>query len=250
MRPRSLMLAAGVVLAAACLPAGLALAQGDDKGPTVRDHRDRDRDRGPGIRPRVTRISPDAGDVGSMVTIRGQFPPDSRVLFGGVEVPVSRADRRSLTFQVPRVRPGQHPISVRVGDENVIGGVFQVEGRDGAPPPQGDPGRYKARWDRGGWTKLGEQEVLGRRDRDVLNVGRREGRFTKLMIVVEESDLQMNSMRIEFTNGDKLEPNLKHFFRENERTRGIDLPGEGRTIKQIEFTYGNLPGGGRARVEV
>lgn len=249
MRPRSLMLAAGVVLAAACLPARLAQAQGDDQGPTVRDHRDRDRDRPP-IRPRVTQVSPNAGDVGSMVTIRGQFPPDTRVVFGGVEIPVSRADRRSLTFRVPRVPPGQHPISVKVGDESVIGGVFRVEGRDDAPPPQGDRDRYKARWDRGGWTKLGEQEVLGRRDRDVINVGRREGRFTKLMIVVEESDLQMNSMHIEFTNGDKLEPNLKHFFRENERTRGIDLPGDGRTIKQIEFQYGNLPGGGRARVEV
>lgn len=250
MGPRSLMLAAGVVLAAACLPAGLALAQGDDRGPTVRDHRDRDRDRGPGGRIRVSQISPNKGDVGSTVTIRGSFPPDSRVFFGGTEVQISRADRRSLTFQVPRVPPGQHGISVRVGDQNVVGGVFEVEGRGGPPPPRGDRDRYKARWDRSGWTKLGEQEVLGRKDRDVIHVGRREGRFTRLMIVVEESDLQMQSMRIVFTNDDKFEPNLKHFFRENERTRGIDLPGDGRTIKQIEFAYGNLPGGGRARVEV
>ncbi len=72
------------------------------------------------------------------------------------------------------------------------------------------------------------------------------------MVVVEDSDLQMTSMRITFTNGDVLEPRIQHFFRENDRTRSIDLPGERRGvgIKQIEFHYGNLPGGGRAKVSV
>jgi hypothetical protein len=30
----------------------------------------------------------------------------------------------------------------------------------------------------------------------------------------------------------------------------IDLPGGARVIRRVEFRYGNLPGGGRARVEL
>jgi IPT/TIG domain len=112
--------------------------------------------------------------------------------------------------------------------------------------------RYKARWDRTGWVELGRQQVLGRRDRDVIKVGRREGRFDRLMVVVEDSDLEMKSMRIRFASGDVYEPALRHLFRENARTRSIDLPGERRgvVIDQIEFRYANLPGGGRASVSV
>ena len=149
---------------------------------------------------------------------------------------------------------------VRAGGADVTAGDFSVD-RDGPPPrPPGGPGpgapggadRYKARWDRAGWVELGEQQVLGRSDHDLIKVGRREGRFDRLMVVVEDSDLQMTSMRITFTNGDVLEPRIQHFFRENDRTRSIDLPGERRGvgIKQIEFHYGNLPGGGRAKVSV
>jgi hypothetical protein len=30
----------------------------------------------------------------------------------------------------------------------------------------------------------------------------------------------------------------------------IDLPGGARSIKKVEFRYGNLPGGGRAQLEL
>ena len=39
-------------------------------------------------------------------------------------------------------------------------------------------------------------------------------------------------------------------FREGQRSRAIDFPGDERTIKHIDFKYRNLPGGGRARVAV
>ena len=260
MGPRGLLLAAGVVLAGTLLPARPAAAQGDQKGAPDRD-RDRDRDRGdrdrdrdhrddhgPGNPPVVRSVSPKAGAVGAQVTIRGRFPDGSKVLFRGVEVAVTRGDQRSITFSVPSAPRGSYPIAIRGGGSEVAAGEFRVDG-GGAPPPN-DPSRYKARWDRSGWVLLGEQDVQGKRDRDVINVGRREGRFTRLMVVVEDSDLEMNSMRVVFANGDAVEPQMKHFFREQDRTRGIDLPGEARNIKQIEFRYGNLPGGGRARVQV
>jgi hypothetical protein len=97
---------------------------------------------------------------------------------------------------------------------------------------------------------LGEQAVRGKRDRDVIMVGRREGRFTRLMVVVEDSDLEVHSMEVVFAGGDRFNPRLRHIFREEDRTRPIDLPGNSRVIERIEFRYGNLPGGGAARVQV
>lgn len=101
-----------------------------------------------------------------------------------------------------------------------------------------------------GWDKLGERMVNGKADRDVIRVGRAEGRFRRLMIVVEHSSLEMYDMDVEFTDGSHYSPNLRHTFGENSRTKSIDLPGDRRTIKDVTFKYGNLPGGGSAQVEL
>jgi hypothetical protein len=110
-----------------------------------------------------------------------------------------------------------------------------------APPPSFDPA---------GWELIGETWVDGKSDADRIPVGAKEGRFSKLMLVVEQSDLEMLDMEITFGNGEKASPAVRQFFRENTRTRPIDLPGAARAIKNITFHYGNLPGGGRARVAV
>jgi hypothetical protein len=289
---RSVVLAAGVGLAAAWLPARPAVAQGEkrgdhgdgdqddrdhgkggdhgrdhddrdhDKGDHERDHGDRDQDKGdhgrdhrddhgPGAA-QVRSVLPRSGAAGTQVTIQGRFPAGTTVLFGGVAVPLVRTDRRSLTFAVPRGPGGPRAIVVRAGGADVPAGEFRVDGppRAEPPPPPMPSGRREARWDRNGWVMLGEQTVRGKRDRDEINVGRREGRFTRLMVVVEDSDLEMHSMDVVFAGGQRFSPPLRHYFREDDRTRAIDLPGESRSIARIEFHYGNLPGGGAARVEV
>jgi hypothetical protein len=106
------------------------------------------------------------------------------------------------------------------------------------------------RWDSHGWVMLGEREVNGRVDHDRIEVGRKEGKFSKLTIYVLDSDLEMIDFEIKFANGAPWHPELKHIFREGERTHMIDLPGDRRTIKFIDFKYRNLPGGGRAKVQV
>jgi hypothetical protein len=118
------------------------------------------------------------------------------------------------------------------------------------PPPPPPPPAPKPVWDSTGWTQLGQQVVHGKNDRDVISVGKRAGRFSKLTIVVEDSDLIMKDIVVTFGNGEKFEPKTKVVFKENSRTRVFDLPGEARGISKIEFRYGNLPGGGKARVEV
>jgi hypothetical protein len=119
------------------------------------------------------------------------------------------------------------------------------------PPPPPPVHEDRPSWDSRGWALLGEQWVEGSRDRDIIRVGRREGAYTRLMLVVEGSDLRMNDLIITYDNGRKHSPRLKHEFREGSRTRPIDLKGEdARFIKEIELRYGNLPGGGRAKVQV
>jgi hypothetical protein len=120
-----------------------------------------------------------------------------------------------------------------------------------APPPARPVKRHV--WDTAGWTKLGEQTVdHGRRaDKDTIVVGRYEGRFSKLTMVVDDSDLELLDFAVTFGRAEVWRPaGIGHYFRENQRTRVIDLPGDDRIIQKIDLKYRNLPGGGRARVEI
>jgi hypothetical protein len=118
-----------------------------------------------------------------------------------------------------------------------------------APPPPPPPVRVD--WDSRGWTMLGEQTIQGRVDRDRIQVGRHEGRFSKITIVALDSDLELIDFEVNFRRGQNWRPAVAHYFRESSRTRAIDLPGEHRRgIKHIDIKYRNLPGGGRARIQV
>ena len=106
-------------------------------------------------------------------------------------------------------------------------------------------------FDATGWTLLGTQEVAGKRDRDTIMVGKQEGKFDKLALVVTDSDVELKDLTIVFANGDKWSPGgLKHVFKEGQRSRAVDLPGNDRAIQKIELVYANTPGGGRAKVSV
>ena len=59
---------------------------------------------------------------------------------------------------------------------------------------------------RADWTKLGERWVDGVRDRDVIPVGARDGRYRKIMIVVENSALEMHDVVVTFGDGDRFSP--------------------------------------------
>jgi hypothetical protein len=103
---------------------------------------------------------------------------------------------------------------------------------------------------RADWTRLGERWVDGVSDRDVIHVGAREGRYRRIMIVVENSALEMRDVVVTFGDGERFSPPTRLVFAENSRSRIIDLPGDARVIRSVEFRYGNLPGGGRAEAEL
>ncbi len=112
------------------------------------------------------------------------------------------------------------------------------------PPPAA------ATWDPSGWTLLGERTVNGRVDHDRIEVGRYEGKFTKMTLVVTNSDLEMIDLSVKFGRGEPWHPAVQHYFREGTRSHQIDFPGDERTIKYVDFKYRNVPGGGNAKVQV
>ena len=112
------------------------------------------------------------------------------------------------------------------------------------------PARADVKWESKGWVKLGERDVNGNVDKDVITVGAYEGKFSKLTLLVDKSDLELLDFEIVFGNGQKHNPNVKHVFKEGARTRVLDLPGDERVIKTINLKYKNFAGGGKAHVEV
>jgi hypothetical protein len=100
------------------------------------------------------------------------------------------------------------------------------------------------------WDKLGERWVDGRVDHDVIPVGRADGRFRKLQLVVEHSALELFDVEVVFGDGTRFSPGTRLTFGPGSTTRVIDLPGGDRVIRHVGFRYGNLPGGGRAQIEL
>ena len=94
--------------------------------------------------------------------------------------------------------------------------------------------------DQGRWEMLGRQEVNFRGDRDRVEVGRHEGRFKQLQIRVQGAPVEIDNMVITFGNNEKFSPNLRHRFDERSTSRVIDLPGDRRTIKSIDFNYRSI----------
>lgn len=102
----------------------------------------------------------------------------------------------------------------------------------------------------GGWEKLGERVVNGKLDRDVIHVGKRDGRFTAIQLRVDGDTVEMFDIVVTFGDGEKFSPATRLVFDKNTKSRVIDLPGNKRVIEKVEFKYGKMPGEGRASVEL
>ena len=87
------------------------------------------------------------------------------------------------------------------------------------------------------WVFLGSKTVDSGLDRDVVQVGYRDGSFQKIKIVVRGGGLNMHRCIVHFENGSKEEIDLRHSFSKNSATRIIDLPVDSRFIDRIFFVY-------------
>lgn len=102
-----------------------------------------------------------------------------------------------------------------------------------------------------GWELLGERKVAFIRDKDVMEVSSRN-LFTAIRFYVEDKDVRINELKIQFDNGDKIEPALDDVIKAGETSRIIQLAADGRRISSIEFKYRSMGSvlEGRANVVV
>lgn len=99
------------------------------------------------------------------------------------------------------------------------------------------------------WVELGCQEVGFRTDRDVIRVGRREGRFSAIRIYVRGNAVEMRDLKVVYANGQPDDLPVRSIVRPGDRTRPIDLKGWERAIDRIELVYRAVPNRrGRATV--
>jgi hypothetical protein len=90
------------------------------------------------------------------------------------------------------------------------------------------------------WERLGQREVDFRNDHDQIDVGRSEGRFRQIEVRVKNAPIEIYDMIVTFGNDETFKPKLRHKFTEGSGSRIIDLPGERRTIKRIDFNYKSI----------
>ena len=102
-----------------------------------------------------------------------------------------------------------------------------------------------------GWELLGERKVNFVRDKDVMEVSSRN-LFTAIRFYVEDKDVRINDLKIQFENGDRIEPALDDVIKAGENSRVIQLAADGRRISTIEFKYRSMGSvlEGRANVVV
>ena len=111
--------------------------------------------------------------------------------------------------------------------------------RDGG---RGDRGR-------GDWVELGCRSVGFVADRDVIPVGRREGRFKAIKLNVSGNDVNILDLKVIYANGAPDDISVRSRIREGGETRPLDLRGFGRSIDRVELIYERrLNFGGRAKV--
>jgi hypothetical protein len=88
-----------------------------------------------------------------------------------------------------------------------------------------------------GWQLLGEREADFQRDQDRIDVGRREGTYREIRIAVRGAPVEINRIVVTFADGKTFSPSIRERFDQNSSSREIDLPGDRRSIRSVDFTY-------------
>ena len=123
-----------------------------------------------------------------------------------------------------------------------------------APPPAGPasapPRSVAGHPDMTGWRLLGDAWVTGQFQREIIRVGKYEGRVARVMLVFTHGNLDIGDVVIQFGNGQRWSPGLRSSFGDGSRSRAIDLPGHVRFIRGVELVRGAVSSGGRVHAEI
>ena len=88
-----------------------------------------------------------------------------------------------------------------------------------------------------GSVLVGERVVAFKGDHDVVQVGRYEGNFRSLVVVVEKNDVELFNVVVVYANGERERFTTRLVFHEGSRSRDLHFAGGQRKIRSIEFTY-------------
>ncbi len=87
------------------------------------------------------------------------------------------------------------------------------------------------------WDLLGTARVGTRIERDVIDVGRSEGRFNAIGFTVTGGDAHVEELKIYYGGGQSDVLRVGEVFKDGSRSRPIDLPGRATFIQRIEVAY-------------
>jgi hypothetical protein len=93
------------------------------------------------------------------------------------------------------------------------------------------------------WVRLGERHVGFVSDHDTIEVGRREGKFRRLKLIVRKNDIELNSVNVLFGNGEVEKIRFEQRVRDGgEAVVNLTSPWrDGRFIRAVELHYHSKP---------
>ena len=99
------------------------------------------------------------------------------------------------------------------------------------------------------WEQLGCQKVGFLVDRDVIRVGRRDGKFSAIRLEVSGNTVFMNDLKVVYGNGAPDDIPVRAVIRAGGQSGPLDLRGHDRAIDRVELVYAPVPNfRGRARI--
>ena len=86
------------------------------------------------------------------------------------------------------------------------------------------------------WSELGCRKVsfIGK-DRDVIKVGRKEGRFRAIRLKARGNDVEMLDLKVVYANGAPDDIPVRKHIRAGSQTGPLDLKGRDRAIDSVEM---------------
>lgn len=101
------------------------------------------------------------------------------------------------------------------------------------------------------WTRLGSKEVDRRRDRDEIQLSRRDGHFDAVRLLVKRNDVRVRRMKVKYGNGVEHEVDVDRRIGAGELSDVIELRGRNdRFLDRVVLFYDTAGRGPNADVEV
>lgn len=89
----------------------------------------------------------------------------------------------------------------------------------------------------GDWVQLGQRAVTDRIDHDEIPVTASEGAFSSIKLAVRRAAVDFHRVEVHYRNGTTQRVELRNTIGAGGESRSIDLVGDDRIIRSVEFWY-------------